>query len=47
MRLIDKIFKTTKCVLDPGARGGHSPLYDHEVQRAVDLIKRLETMFTT
>jgi hypothetical protein len=47
VKLIDEVLNTTERVLNPGAHGSDSPLYEHEVQKAVDLIKQLETMFTT
>ncbi len=45
IRLIDDVLKTTERVLNPGAHGGDSPLYEHEVQNAMDLLKQLETTF--
>ena len=42
VRLIDKVLETTERVLNPGAHGGESPLYEAEVTIALDLIKRLE-----
>ena len=42
VRLIDEVLATTKRVLNPGAHGGDSPLYEAEVTIALDLIKRLE-----
>ncbi len=47
MKLIDKFFKNTERVLNPGAHGEDSPLYEHEIKNAVDSIKQLETTFTT
>jgi hypothetical protein len=41
-KLIDEVLKTTERVLNPGAHGGEAPLYTHEVQKALDLIARLE-----
>ena len=41
-KLIDEVLKTTERVLNPGAHGGDSPLYEHEVQKALDLIAKLE-----
>lgn len=41
-KLIDEVLKTTERVLNPGAHGGESPLYEHEVQKALDLIAKLE-----
>lgn len=42
VRLIDEVLATTERVLNPGAHGGESPLYEAEVAIALDLIKRLE-----
>jgi len=42
VKLIDEVLKTTERVLNPGAHGGDSPLYEHEVQKALDLIAKLE-----
>ena len=42
VRLIDQVLETTERVLNPGAHGGESPLYEAEVTIALDLIKRLE-----
>jgi energy-coupling factor transporter ATP-binding protein EcfA2 len=42
VRLIDEVLATTERVLNPGAHGGESPLYETEVAKALDLIKRLE-----
>jgi hypothetical protein len=47
VRLIDEIFKTTERVLNPGAHGGDAPLYELEVQKALDLIKQLEALIAT
>ncbi|MEO8353869.1 MAG: hypothetical protein ABI680_19250 [Chthoniobacteraceae bacterium] len=41
-KLIDEVLKTTKRVLNPGAHGGQNPLYKAEVQKALDLIAKLE-----
>jgi hypothetical protein len=41
-KLIDEVLKTTERVLNPGAHVGDSPLYEHEVQKALDLIAKLE-----
>lgn len=43
IKLIDKVLNTTERVLNPGAHGGDAPLYEREVQKALDLIARLET----
>jgi len=42
VKLIDEVLNTTERVLNPGAHGGDSPLYEHEVQKALDLIVKLE-----
>ena len=42
IKLIDQVLNTTERVLNPGAHGGDSPLYEHEVQKALDLIAKLE-----
>ena len=42
VQLIDKVLETTERVLNPGAHGGESPLYEAEVTIALDLIRRLE-----
>lgn len=42
IKLIDEVLATTERVLNPGAHGGDSPLYEHEVQKAIDLISELE-----
>lgn len=42
VRLIDEVLATTERVLNPGAHGGESPLYEAEVEIALDLIRRLE-----
>lgn len=42
IRLIDEVLGTTERVLNPGAHGGDAPLYEHEIQKALDLISRLE-----
>lgn len=42
VKLIDEVLNTTERVLNPGAHGGDSPLYEHEVQKALDLIEQLE-----
>jgi energy-coupling factor transporter ATP-binding protein EcfA2 len=40
--IIDEVLKTTERVLNPGAHGGQNPLYKAEVQKALDLIAKLE-----
>ena len=42
VKLIDEVLNTTERVLNPGAHGGDSPLYEHEGQKALDLIAKLE-----
>lgn len=42
IQLIDEVLDTTERVLNPGAHGGDAPLYEHEVQKAYDLIAKLE-----
>lgn len=42
VRLIDEVLATTERVLNPGAHGGESPLYEAEVHHALDLVKKLE-----
>ena len=42
VKLIDEVLNTTERVLNPGAHGGESPLYEHEVQKALDLVAKLE-----
>jgi len=42
IKLIDDILKTTERVLNPAAHGNDSPLYEHEVKKALDLIAKLE-----
>jgi energy-coupling factor transporter ATP-binding protein EcfA2 len=42
IKLIDEVLNTTERVLNPGAHGGATPLYAHEVQKALDLISQLE-----
>lgn len=39
VRLIDEVLATTERVLNPGAHGGESPLYEAEVTISLDLIK--------
>ncbi len=45
IKLIDQVLNTTERVLNPGAHGSDAPLYEHEVQKALDLLKQLETVF--
>ena len=42
IKLIDEVLNTTERVLNPGTHDGDSPLYEHEVQKALDLIAKLE-----
>ena len=42
VRLIDDVLATAERVLNPGAHGGDTPLYEAEVVIALDLIQRLE-----
>jgi len=42
VKLIDEVLNTTERALNPGAHGGDAPLYKHEVQKALDLIAKLE-----
>ncbi len=41
-KLIDEVLNTTERVLNPGAHAGDSPFYEHEVQKALNLIAKLE-----
>jgi energy-coupling factor transporter ATP-binding protein EcfA2 len=43
IKLIDEVLNTTERVLNPGAHGGDTPLYEHEIQNALDLLAKLET----
>jgi len=47
IKLIDEILACTSRVLNPAAHAGNPPLYEKEVQDAVDLIKQLETALQT
>lgn len=42
VKLLDEVLNTTERVLNPGAHGGDSPLYELEVLKAIDLISKLE-----
>ena len=44
IRLIDDLLATTQRVLNPGAHGNEVPLYEAEVQKALDLIKQLKQL---
>lgn len=46
VKLIDEVLNTTKRVLNPGAHGGDAPLYEHEVQKALNLIRGLEKVIS-
>ncbi len=41
IRLIAKVLATTERVLNPGVHGSETPLYESEIEIALDLIKRL------
>lgn len=45
IKLIDDILACTDRVLNPAAHAGNPPLYQKEVQDALDLIKQLDTVF--
>ena len=47
IKLIDDILACTERVLNPAAHSGNPPLYEKEVQDALDLIKKLESSLTT
>ena len=42
IKLIDEVLKTTERILNPGAHGGDSPLYEHEVKKALDLMVQMQ-----
>lgn len=42
VKLIDEVLNTTERVLNPGAHGSDAPLYEHEVQKALDLLGKLD-----
>ena len=44
IRLIDDLLATTQRVLNPSAHGNEVPLYEAEVQNALDLIKQLKQL---
>jgi hypothetical protein len=46
IKLIDDILACTERVLNPAAHSGNPPLYEKEVQDALDLIKSLESSLT-
>jgi ABC-type Mn2+/Zn2+ transport system ATPase subunit len=47
IKLIDDILACTERVLNPAAHSGSPPLYEKEVQDALDLINKLESSLTT
>lgn len=47
IKLIDDILVCKERVLNPAAHSGNPPLYEKEVQDALDLIKKLESSLTT
>jgi hypothetical protein len=42
MKLLDDFLSATERVLNPGAHGRSSSLYEHEVHNSLDLIAKLE-----
>ncbi len=44
IRLIDELLETTQRVLNPGAHGGEAPLYETEVEKALNLVKQLKKL---
>ena len=42
VKLIEEVLKMTSRVLNPGAHSGESPLYEGEVEKALDLVAKLE-----
>jgi len=44
MKRIDEVSTTTARVLNPVAHGSDSPLYEHETQKALNLIAKLERL---
>ena len=46
IKLIDDILACTERVLNPAAHAGNPPLYEKEVQDALDLIRQLESSLT-
>ncbi len=44
IRLIDELLKTTQRVLNPGAHGGEAPLYETEVEKALNLVRQLKRL---
>lgn len=47
VKLIDEIIACTERVFNPAAHAGDLPLFEKEVQDALDLIKQLETVLNT
>lgn len=46
VKLIDEVLNTTERVPNPGDHDGESPLYEHEVQKALDLIAKVAKCLT-
>lgn len=46
IKLISDILACTERVLNPAAHSGNPPLYEKEVQDALDLVKKLESVLT-
>jgi len=44
IRLIDELLETTQRVLNPGAHGGEAPLYETEVEKALNLVRQLKVL---
>ena len=42
IRLIDEVLETTERVLNPAAHGSEAPLYEAEVEKALELVRQLE-----
>ena len=45
--VLDQILACTSRVLNPAAHGGDPPIYEKEVEDALELVKQLETIVTT
>jgi len=45
--VLDKILTCTSRVLNPAAHGGDPPIYEKEVEEALELVKQLESIVTT
>lgn len=41
-KIVDEVIATTARVLNPGSHGGETPLYELEVRKALELVKKLE-----